>query len=205
LRRLASSFLVTLVALAAALSGAAAFAAPTERCLSVTSDAMTQAIQASEIIVIGEVRGREDGAVAIHPEAFLKGAAQAEDLVLHPTEATENCPSATLGEGARVLAFLVTGSSGVAWPSQSQVFLLEGGVARHQAPAGDDPLGDRPESQLVSLVRHTTEQYAIPAEDGTSGAGIDWWKTVVPVTAATLGLLAVGLYLMRIWHRIDPS
>jgi hypothetical protein len=57
----------------------------------------------------------------------------------------------------------------------------------------------------VSLVRGITEQYAVPAASAGDGAGIDWWKTVLPVGVATLALFGVGLYLMRIWHRIDPS
>jgi len=164
------------------------------------------AVEAADIIVIGEVVAPAAGEGArVRPEAFLKGPARAQDLVLLPPQETPNCPPAELATGSRVLLLLLATDKGIAWPAPSQVFLLEDGMARHMAPADEDPLEDRSEDQLVSLIRGQTEQYAVPAESRSEGAGIDWWSTIVPVGVASLGLLAVGFYLMRIWHRIDPS
>lgn len=61
------------------------------------------------------------------------------------------------------------------------------------------------ESGLIELIRHETNQFAVPAQSAAEGEGIDWVWTVLPVGGATLAILAVSLYLMRIWHRIDPS
>jgi hypothetical protein len=61
------------------------------------------------------------------------------------------------------------------------------------------------EADLVEEIRGITGQYAVPPQSESEGQGIDWWKTVLPVGGAVLGIFVVGLFLMRIWHRIDPS
>ena len=61
------------------------------------------------------------------------------------------------------------------------------------------------EAELVSRIRALTNQYTVPAAAESESAGIDWGRTVVPVGFAVLALFGVGLVLMRIWHRIDPS
>ena len=206
MRRLASSFLVLLVTVAAALPGAAAFAVPfdtpeSDPCFEVNPGDLLPAVEASNIIAIGTVENYNGGGRArILPEAFLKGAAGNDPIDLRYEE-LEGCALAQLVEPSRVLVFLHVDDAGPAWPNAGRVFWLDGGYA--QGGGGDATRTT--EAELVRDVRHITEQYAIPAANEAEGAEMDWWKTIVPVSAATLGLLAVGLYLMRIWHRIDPS
>jgi hypothetical protein len=58
---------------------------------------------------------------------------------------------------------------------------------------------------VVAAIRAITGQYAVPAGSKDEGAGIDWKSTVLPVGAALLAVFAIGLVLMRQWHKIDPS
>jgi hypothetical protein len=62
-----------------------------------------------------------------------------------------------------------------------------------------------PEAELVARVRSLTNQYAVPASSRGEGAGIDWTRTILPVGAALVAIFVIALFLMRIWHRIDPS
>jgi len=56
---------------------------------------------------------------------------------------------------------------------------------------------------MLSNLGHTSPVGS--AAIGEEGAAIDWIGTVLPVSAALLVVFAIGLLLMRTWHRIDPS
>lgn len=206
MRRLASSFLAILLTVAAVLPGAAAFAvtqsAPEkDACLEVDIDDLAPAVEASNLIVIGRVEPQSNGGARVIPEAFLEGAASSEPIELRHVEPPSECALVEFAEPARVLLFLHVDDDGPHWPNAARVFWLVDG----RATRGDSATESTTEAELVRDIRRITEQYAVPADDPSEGAGIDWWSTIVPVGAASLGLLAVGFYLMRIWHRIDPS
>jgi hypothetical protein len=61
------------------------------------------------------------------------------------------------------------------------------------------------ESELIAQVRSVTNRYAVPAASPSEGEGIDWGKTVVPLSIALGAVFIIGLFLMGIWHRIDPT
>jgi hypothetical protein len=81
----------------------------------------------------------------------------------------------------------------------AQTYVLRDGRAQR----GDQPAV--PEVQLVSEVREVTGQYIVIATSQDEGAGIDWGNTVVPLGVALAVIFGIGLVLMRVWHRIDPS
>ena len=67
--------------------------------------------------------------------------------------------------------------------------------------------GKVPASELdvVQKIRALTGQYAVPAASEDDGAGIDWSHTIVPMGVVLLIVFGIGLVLMRVWHRIDPT
>jgi hypothetical protein len=85
------------------------------------------------------------------------------------------------------------------WPLTNQVYVLDQGRAHME---GDK---DRTEAEVVNAIRGVTGQYAVPAANDDEGAGIDWKSTVLPLGIALALIFAIGLVLMRLWHRIDPS
>ena len=198
------SSLLALVALAAALPGAAVFAqtppAPVN-CLEVRVETLAQSILQTDLIVIGIVHEAHGGDLAsIEPQVYLKGAASisAIQLVPHTDSASTSCERARLEEGARIMAFLRSANGQTQWPGAAQVFWLIDGRASGLG-------GNLTESELVERVRAVTHQNAVPAATKTEGAGIDWRNTVLPLSAALVIVFAIGLVLMRVWHRIDPS
>ena len=200
-----NSLLALAIALAAALTpGAAVFAQtppPPTTCLQVRVETLSQAILEVEVVVIGVVHIENDGAApSIEPQAYLKGAASNSPINLVPPadSTSSSCALARLELGARILAFLHTTNGQAEWPGAGQVFVLREGRASGSA-------GDLTESELVERVRAVTHQYAVPAATKTEGAGIDWRNTVLPLSAALVIVFAIGLVLMRVWHRIDPS
>lgn len=205
MRRLATSFLVLILTATAALPGAAVFARPGAALSCDGADfANWEAVLVSfPVVVIATVDDRPGPLeVRLTPEAYLKGPAQNETIDLFRSDdAGPECGWADFEPGQRVLV-LLDSTAAVQWPSRAEVFVLEGGAARNQGAAADAV--SLTESALVDDIQHVTEQYAVPAAAG-DGVSIDWWKTVLPVAAATLFLFGIGLYLMRIWHRIDPS
>ena len=199
-----SSLLAIVVAFAAALPGAAVFAqtppAPSN-CLEVRFEALPEAVLASDLVVIGIVREANGGGPArIEPQAYLKGAASNDAIRLAPrsNHPASSCELARLVEGTRLLAFLHSVNGQPEWPGAAQVFWLIDGRA-----AG--PCGNLSESELVEKVRAITHQYAVPAASDSEGAGINWGKTVLPLSIALLIVFGISLILMRVWHRIDPS
>lgn len=205
MHRLASSLFALAIALTAALiPGAAVFAqtpSAAASCLEIRLDALAAAVPQFELIVIGTVHEENGGGGArLEPEAYLKGAASKPDInFVHPgNQAASSCELARLEEGARILVFLKSSNGQVEWPGATQVFWLKDGRAAGSA-------GNLTELELVSKVRAVTGQYAVPAASESEGAGIDWGKTVLPLSLALGVVFIIGLFLMRIWHRIDPS
>ena len=129
------------------------------------------------------------------PEAFLKGPASNEPLRFTGVES--DCSVAPLTAGDRVLVY-VSDASAPRYPLLNGAYILKDG----HATMGDTV---RTEVQVVSAIRAVTGQYAVPAASSDEGAGIDWGHTVLPLGAALAVIFAIGLILMRIWHRIDPS
>ena len=83
-------------------------------------------------------------------------------------------------------------------------------MARAQEPAPKPTAASiaselSPADKAFAEIRTVTGQYAVPAADDEEGATLDWMKVVLPVGLATLGVFAVSLVLMRMWHKIDPS
>lgn len=202
MRRRTSSFFALLFLLTAALPGAAVLARPAAAadCPGYDPQQLEAVLPTFPVVVIATVESAPPGGPArLRPEAYLKGPAQGEAIDLRPPAVSASrCAAATFAPGERVLLFL--GEAG-AWPSEAETYILAGGSARSQAR----PAIALAEADFLGRVRALTGQYAVPAASASEGAGIDWWTTVVPVGFATLALFAVGLYLMRIWHRIDPS
>lgn len=151
----------------------------------------------SELIVIGTVQEVTASEVRFAPEAFLKGPSSGELIVFRaPDELL--CPPHEFAEGERALVYVYDASE-LPWPLLNEVFVLEGGRAT---------MGELSETELtvVQEIRGITGQYAVPAvANGGEGAGIDWNSTVLPIGVVLLIVFGIGLMMMRVWHRIDPS
>jgi hypothetical protein len=161
-------------------------------------------IAASELIVVAEVRDAGESQAVLAPEAYLKGPAQAAAIPVRKAadEARRECPYAELEGGRRVLAFIQEREGSLGWPDALFVFNLDDGDAENQV-GGTAALVS--EDQLVGEIRDITEQYAVPAQSADEEQGIEWGSTVLPVAVALGIVFVIGLFLMRIWHRIDPS
>lgn len=185
--------------------GAAVFAcaAAAASCFEVDPANPAPALLETDVAVIGTVSVYNSGGrFVLVPEAFLKGPVSAEGIRPQPRAPSDSCLGAVLEDGQRVLLFLDEQDGTFLWPSPGQVFWLENGMATGGGSNAAAPVAER---DLVARIRTVTGQYAIPAKDAGEGAGIDWTSTVLPVGGAIIGLFVVGLFLMRIWHRIDPS
>jgi len=193
---------------AALLPGAAVSAsrpaqAAAVTCISVTSDALTQGIEASGLIIVAKVHLESpEGPAVLEPEAILKGSVPSTNVEVPRPEGEAPCELAVLADGTRALLFLSVIDGRPEWPGASQVFDLEDGFAIQQEDLG---FGRGPEVAMVNSVRSLTGQYVVPAADSSEGAGIDWGSTVLPIGAVLLVVFGIGLVLMRTWHRIDPS
>ncbi|PFG74736.1 hypothetical protein A9A59_1977 [Tepidiforma thermophila] len=170
-------------------------------CLEVDPAAPDTAVLAANVIVLGKVVRVADGPQIV-PEAFLKGTVtrQAVHLPAEPRDLAD-CAPAELPAEARVLAFLAVADGTPAWPGSGAVFILQDG----QAARVDGKTQTMSERELVERIRALTGQLAAPPAEDESAAGIDWTGTIVPVGGLLLGVFAIGLVLMRVWHRIDPS
>lgn len=204
----ASATLAIVLVTAALLPGAAVFVrATTAVCPEpIPGTTIEERAAVANVIVLGVVSGPDDRAdggrvFGVRPEAFLKGTATAGTQAFALAPADADCPVADVSDGDRVLIFAL-GSSPFAWPHPDAVFIEHPEGWRSANPSVSASYGER---QLLDRVRAVTEQFAVPAMDDGEGAGIDWMKTVLPIGGVLLGLMAVGLVLMRIWHRIDPS
>jgi hypothetical protein len=185
------------------MPGAAVFVTAARAACPAPPDGATIEEQAAtaSVVVLGIVSGPDDVAgggrsFSLRPEVFLKGAATARPQVFTLTAQDSGCEVARLEHGARALVF-AHGSN----PFLG-VFVEHPDGWRSAHPALSVSYT---EAQLLDRIRAVTGQLAIPATETGDGAGIDWLTTVLPIGGVLLGLMAVGLVLMRIWHRIDPS
>jgi hypothetical protein len=215
LRRLKpkTGFALIIALLAAALiPGAAVFARPAvmlEMCGGPMDTTVTRAdATEANMIVIGRVASIEADSAHIAPEAFLKGPASAAEIAIEGGHHV-GCASVELQPGQRVLLSLRADSDGVvAWPliDDGPSYLLENGRAVSLDPRNNQTVANAPtEANVVDHIRSITEQYAVPAASESEGASLDWVKVVVPTAIACLVVFGIGLYLMKIWHRIDPT
>lgn len=204
LRRLTPCFLrLALIAAAVFNPGVAvlAGASTATSCLAGPPPPMAMRVAQSDLIVLGNVIASSATVARIAPTAYLKGPAQSGEVEVRRPERDSECPLAVLSPGTRVVSFLQVLSGIVVWPDATQVYDLKGGQAISGAPSNDV----KPESELLQEIRTVTNQYAVPAANKDEGAALDWVKTVVPVSAALVVVLGIGLVLMRTWHRIDPN
>ena len=168
-----------------------------------TSDGLTQAVEASGLILVAKVhRESPDAPAVLEPEAILKGSVPSTNVEVPVPEGDAPCDLAVLADGTRALLFLSLIEGRPEWPGASQVFDFRDGLAVQQEDLG---FGIGPAVARVNSVRSITGQYVVPAADASEGAGIDWASTILPLGAALLIIFGIGLVLMRIWHRIDPS
>lgn len=159
------------------------------------------------LIVIGSVVSEGNVAstydlarIVLQPEAFLKGSPTRAEITFDfglPVA----CGPGVIRVGDRYLVIAARTSGPLSWPAPHGLYLLSGGLAVAVVSSGTVTV---PESELIDRIRAQTNQFSQPAA-ADDGAGIDWVSTVLPVGGALVGLLAVGLVLMRVWHRIDPS
>lgn len=197
-------FLLAAIALAALLPGAALHAQDgedeTPACYTFDLDDLRLSATEADIIVSAEIVSATGEVAVLRPSFYLKGSASAEDIEVHKDTADE-CPLAAIPGEGRVIAVLREGDNGLAWPGPSQLFTLQDGSASHSA----SPPVTMLEAELIERIRDVTGQYAVPPTGDEDAASIEWLTTVVPLVVALFIVLGIGLYLMRIWHRIDPS
>lgn len=160
--------------------------------------ALAPVVRESGAIVIAVVHAHDD-TVSLMPQVYLKGPATERPIELGPASAAE-CEPAALVDGSVVLAALSGGAGGTTapWPAQGRTRLLATGGT---VPSDEALLAD----EIVAGIRGITGQFAVPAAETGSGIGFDVTGSILPVGLAMLFILAAGLVLMRLWHRIDPS
>lgn len=194
--RTSSLFVLLLTALAALVPGAALHVRPAFACTLIAPESPVQFVAESELVVIGTVNSVSGDAFVLEPEAFLKGPLSAEPMRF--TGEDDLCPTLQVREGDRVLLY-VADAARLQWPFMNMGYVLRDGKAFREG----EP--ERTEVEVVSAIRALTNQYAVPAASEDEGAGIDWGGTILPLGGVLLVLFAIGLVLMRVWHRIDPS
>lgn len=180
---------------AALVPGAAVYVPAAHACLLLQPETPEQLVPDSQVIVVGTVVSRDGRNLVFRPEAFLKGPASADEMRFTGEEDT--CTPAPLNAGDRALIY-VFDAAAPRYPYQTEAFVLKDG----HATMADDV---RTEVEVVAAIRAVTGQYAVPATSSSEGAGIDWGHTIIPLGAALAIIFVIGLVLMRVWHRIDPS
>jgi hypothetical protein len=162
----------------------------------------------ADLIIVGTVsRADRDptktdrGTAWVRPEAFLKGNPSAAELSF-ATGLPYPCTASGARVGDRLLLIANASAEGLPMPPPERIYRITDGVAR-SLNRGDT--SESPEADLIARVRSLTNQYAVPAASSGEGAGINWTGTILPVGAALVVILVISLFLMRIWHRIDPS
>ncbi|HKS91865.1 MAG TPA: hypothetical protein VJQ83_08045 [Tepidiformaceae bacterium] len=166
-----------------------------------------QELGVADIVVIGTVTSVDGANASLKPEAFLKGPTSAADLQIGGPVLI-GCYRIALHAGDRVLLTLSSDKGVLAWPLADGVgsYLLESGRAVSLNTFNNQTVDNAPtEAAVVDHIRSITGQYAIPATSDSQGASLDWVKVVLPVALVTLAVFGIGLYLMKIWHRIDPT
>jgi hypothetical protein len=181
---------------AALLPGAAVFVPAAHACTLLQPESPVQFVAESELIVVGRVTEVGADSFSIQPEAFLKGPVSGEALRFSGRDA--QCPTAEVAAEDRVLVY-VGKADELSWPLINQVYEFREGRAYREGEM------ERLEIQVISDIRRITGQYGVPAIDDDEGAGINWGDTLLPLGALLVVVFVIGLVLMRIWHRIDPS
>lgn len=158
-------------------------------------------------MVIGTVTEVSDpesatGSFSVAPESFLRGPASSKPLRFERDGPMMPCGQSGVSANDRVLIATPDGSEPFKWPFVEATFLLVNGEARSANPA-DRRLWS--EAELVEKFRGQTDQFVVPAASDSEGQGIEWGSTVLPIGLALGIVFVIGLFLMRIWHRIDPS
>ena len=189
----------------AALSNAAPAKAQAPAGCSFAGDDFSLAIKTADIVAVGAIQpDAGDGIVRFVPETFLKGPARTDPLLLQLVASSPavGCRRANVTPGERVLAILGSGSGDFAgqWPEARFVYHLRDGTA--VPDAGGKTVS---EENLVVVIRDLTGQFAVPAATNESGASIDWRGTVLPVGATLIAVFIISLFLMKYWHKIDPT
>jgi hypothetical protein len=153
----------------------------------------------SDVIVLARVvEAPPRGDAVLTPTAYLKGPVSGRQLRFAFSSQPTDCTPAEFEPGTSVIAFL-RGKGDFRWPANGDVYVLHEG--RLQSPYGEEAS----EGELVEQLRRLTGQYAVPAASSDEGASIDWRGTILPLGGVLVVLFGVGLALMRLWHRIDPS
>ena len=157
-------------------------------------------VRDASFIIIADVTSASAGNATLQPEAFLKGAATADPIILRNPDPANDCMAPDFVAGERVLAIIPPAPAAGRWPLAAGVYRLSDGQAVNRGG-----LPQVPEPELINEIRQQTNEYAVPARTNSEGAGINLVTTVLPVGGALLFIFGIGLYLMKIWHRIDPS
>lgn len=169
-----------------------------------------QFLNSADVVVIGviaQVEGVGGDTASLKPEAFLKGPTSATDVVIGGPMVA-GCGRILLHEGDRVLLTLSSDKGVFAWPliDSEGSYLLEDGRAVSLNTFNNQTVANAPtEAAVVDHIRSITGQYAVPAQTNSQGASLDWIKVVLPTALVVLAVFGIGLYLMKIWHRIDPT
>ncbi len=171
-------------------------------CSTLTESTLRQGVEQAAVVVVATVaEGPDEGSVVVVPERYYKGTAESRSFLLRLASADPACQPAALPGDSRMLLILGSKDDQLAWPDASRAFLLQGGTAT----SGGDDGWQLPEADLEQDIQDLTGQASIPVEAGDDGEQIDWLRTVLPVSAALVVVFAIGLVMMRTWHRIDPS
>lgn len=198
MRSRAASFVLALIALLPATVAAQAPVAGS--CMAYSPGSATELVEAADLVVGGTIEV-QSGSTFIVPHQYLKGAVSAERIPL-VAKSQPLCPPAELMAGQDVVVLLFVERGDVLWPDAGATFYISDGQADlAQAESGVSVR----EVELVAEIRHITGQQAEPAVSGSEGATIDWVGTVLPVAVAVAVVFAIGLVMMREWHRIDPT
>ncbi|MEO9255238.1 MAG: hypothetical protein ABI305_06850 [Tepidiformaceae bacterium] len=203
MRRHTPSFLglIVLILAAALVPGAAVFAR-VEKCgATAASDLPTSAMDADVIVIARVSTDATDTSALLQPEAYLKGSASSQAIPLSLPAQYAGCAAAQFPRGNRVLVFLGSRDAKFVWPTVERIYYLNDGSA--VSPL--DPNNPVTEEALVSSIRSVTNEYIVPASSNAEGASLDWVRVVLPTTIVVLIVFGIGLVLMRIWHRIDPT
>ncbi len=179
--------------------GAAVFARPVAASCS-GSAPLQLLVREASVIVVADVSSASAGNATLQPEAFLKGAATADPITLRNPDPANDCMAPDFVAGERVLAIIAPAAAAGRWPTAAGLYRLSGGQAINRGG-----LPQVTEAELINEIRQQTNEYAVPARTRSEGAGINLAKTVLPVGAALILIFGIGLYLMKSWHRIDPS
>lgn len=170
-----------------------------EDCPHFNLDDIRRSVEDVDIIVIG-VMATKDFIRVIEPEVYLRGSAMTRSLEL--IEKPSTCSRADLpSDGVRVLVGLRQDSGGFQWPTGDALFVVEDGMAR---VGGVHPVS-LTENELVTLIREVSGQYAVVATDASQGVSINWLGVILPVCLSAMVILGIALFLLRIWHRIEPE